>query len=141
MTPVAIWDADSGLFDQSPVRLTVAGVPAAVPVVRQLVRAVLPAHPAREDVELLVSEVATNAVRHTASGYGGRVTVELAVVDGGGLVHVTVIDDGAATEPRVRAADALAESGHGLVLVRAIAKDHGTWETGSGRACWFEVTL
>lgn len=135
----AIWDTETGLFGPATVRLTVPGVTAAVPLVRGMVRAALPEHPAREDVELLVSEMATNAVRHTASGYGGQVTVELSVTDGG-LVHVTVIDDGAATEPRVRAADALSESGHGLLLVRAIAKDHGTWRTGSNRACWFEVS-
>lgn len=138
MTPGGPWDAENGLFGHLPLRLTVPGVPAAVTVVRQFVRATLFGHPAREDVELLISEVTTNAVRHTASGYGGRVTVELTVVDAG-LVHVTVIDDGAATEPRVRARDALSESGHGLLLVEAIAKEHGTWATPSGRACWFEV--
>lgn len=139
MTPTQEWDSASGLLGLVPLRLTVPGVPAAVPVVRRFVRSVLTDHPAREDVELLISEVTTNAIRHTASGQGGEVTVTVAVVDGG-LVHVTVTDDGAATEPVAQVyRDTLAESGNGLLLVQAIAKQHGTWTDGTRRTCWFEV--
>jgi serine/threonine-protein kinase RsbW len=138
MVPGATWDTENGLLGHAPLRLTVPGVPAAVTIVRRFVRSVLCGHPTREDVELLVSEIATNAVRHTASAFGGRVTVEITAFDAA-LVHVTVIDDGAATEPSIRARDALSEYEHGLLLVAAIAKQYGTWATESNRACWFDV--
>ncbi len=77
------------------------------------------ASPALDDVLVLVSEVASNAVKHTASGDGGA--FEVAVWVTGGSVRVEIGDQGGASEPRLAddgPADALT-GGRGLRIVDA----------------------
>jgi anti-sigma regulatory factor (Ser/Thr protein kinase) len=90
-----------------------------------------------EDVVLLASELATNAVLHTASGDGGalRVIVRLAY----GLVRVEVHDGGSDSAPGVSCTGETGESGHGLELVEAIAARWGHHGGPNGRMVWFEV--
>jgi len=122
------------------------GMDASVPRARAWLRDRLGArHPALDDVLLLASELVTNAVRHSDSRDAGTVTVVAAALPG--VIHVVVIDDGAATVPRVGGAespefpvcDEESEGGRGLFLVEMLASAWGTYDDGSGRAVWFEV--
>ena len=96
-------------------------------------------HPSLDDVELLVSELVTNSVRHSNSRDGGTVTVVLAAIPDG--VHAMVIDDGSDTVPAIRIdpADEACEGGRGMFLVDQLAQRWGTKDDAAGRSVWFEV--
>ncbi|GII76149.1 hypothetical protein Sru01_11310 [Sphaerisporangium rufum] len=114
-----------------------AGHPEAAGKARQYVRDKLgPDHPALDDLTLLVSEVVTNALVHSVSRQGGRVT--LALADCWESVHVDVVDDGGETVPHVQG-DVFSESGRGLLLVETIADRWGVYQDEAGRTVWFEV--
>jgi anti-sigma regulatory factor (Ser/Thr protein kinase) len=94
----------------------------------------------REVARLLVSEVTTNALRHTASGAaegGFRVSYELRE----DRLRVEVYDAGARTAPQRRARDLEAPGGRGLELVDALASRWGTLGGLDGRVVWFELDL
>ncbi|HUY44805.1 MAG TPA: ATP-binding protein [Streptosporangiaceae bacterium] len=117
------------------------GHASAVPQARRFVADVLgEGFPARDEVLLLVSEVAANAVRHSASGDGGE--FEVAVWVTGGMVRVEIGDQGGASEPRLAddgvSADALT-GGRGLRIVDALATKWGHAGDELGRVVWFEV--
>ncbi|GAA4916653.1 ATP-binding protein [Streptomonospora salina] len=89
--------------------------------------------PVVDTAALLLSEAASNAVRHTASGSrpGGRFTVHLHT--GADALTVDVEDDGAAaTVPTLAAPGDDAESGRGLVLVDTFADAWGVPSRGGG---------
>ncbi|MEU9980861.1 ATP-binding protein [Streptomyces sp. NPDC050856] len=89
-----------------------------------------------DTVALVVSELFTNAVVHTASG---RVLCELR--DCGERLRIAVQDEGCpATEPRLRRVDA-EERGRGLLLVDAMCSAWGTCDArqGAGRVVWAEL--
>ncbi|MBT3153016.1 ATP-binding protein [Streptomyces sp. CHD11] len=126
--------------------------PRAVRVARVTVRAALDGHgmqDAVDVVELLTSELVTNAYRHT----DGPASLRLTGL-GDGRLRVGVWD----SDPRVPApfgqsgdgsaplAPAGAESGRGLGLVREYADSWGGWALGdgalgrgAGKLLWFEV--
>ncbi|WP_244501098.1 ATP-binding protein [Streptomyces sp. TP-A0874] len=84
------------------------------------------------DAELVVSELFTNAVRHTDSV---KIICSLRIV--GSRLRVEVVDQGCAeVEPRVR--DSEDEGGRGLLLVGAVADDWGVrpHESGRGQVVW-----
>ncbi|MEU5432852.1 SpoIIE family protein phosphatase [Streptomyces sp. NPDC020719] len=85
-------------------------------------------------VELLVSEVVTNAVRHAHSHQ-----VELRLVRAETLRCEVVDDDH--TLPMLLHAGPLDESGRGLRVVSRLAREWGTSRTGGGKTVWFEVPL
>ncbi|MCM2580398.1 ATP-binding protein [Streptomyces meridianus] len=93
---------------------------------------------ARADAELVVSELFTNAVRHTDSV---KVSCEVRVI--GARLRVEVTDQGRAeTEPRPRQADAIGEEGgRGLLLVGALSADWGVRvdRTGGGKVFWADL--
>ena len=97
--------------------------------------------PAREDVLSIAVELATNAVRHTATGLGR------AVHRGGELARLLrapcgfrVADDGAPHGPRWPNGPCPAgESGMGLYLVCALASRTGECGDACGRQVWAEV--
>ncbi|MFG1959615.1 ATP-binding protein [Nonomuraea sp. NPDC049028] len=118
------------------------GVAHSVAVARRCVGEMLAAAGLRvvEDVRLIVSELITNALIHTASGlHGGVVTVEVVAVDAE-IVRVEVTDDGADTIPRSRASGDDDCHGRGLWLVEQIALKWGVRLLGAGqRAVWAEM--
>jgi len=117
--------------------IDLVGKPECVREARAFVRERLgPGHPALEDVELLVSELVTNSVRHSNSRDGGPITVVLAGIPDG--ILAMVIDDGADTTPRIRT-DLDGEGGRGMFLVDQLAQRWGTKDDAAGRAVWFEV--
>jgi signal transduction histidine kinase len=88
----------------------------------------------RDDAELLVSEVVTNALVHAR-------TDELHLVvrrfDEG--VRVEVEDGGGGPTPRRRAFSHTAVNGRGLGLVDTSAAAWGTERTSFGKVVWFEL--
>jgi anti-sigma regulatory factor (Ser/Thr protein kinase) len=79
--------------------VTVAGRPERVAVARAFAMAVLGRqHPAGETVVLLVSELVTNSVRHSASGLPGR-TVTVSVLSRAEVTRVQVTDMSGTTVP------------------------------------------
>ncbi|MEU2022325.1 ATP-binding protein [Streptomyces sp. NPDC016469] len=89
-----------------------------------------------DSVVLIVSELVTNAVVHTA---GARVLCELRCLDG--RLRVSVQDQGDQPDgPRLgRGADD--EHGRGLLLVDSLARSWGSRDAGdgSGRIVWAEL--
>ncbi len=96
-------------------------------------------HPCADISVLLASEIVTNAVRHTDSGRGGSVRVAVAAADG--VVLVAVTDDGTAGSVPHVCRGPRAESGHGLLLVEAMASRWGARRDGPGTTVWCEVTF
>jgi anti-sigma regulatory factor (Ser/Thr protein kinase) len=92
-------------------------------------------------VELVVSELCTNAVEHTASGRpGGWFVLELEVHPD--HVRVVVIDKGAPSNvPALvgAAAELDAVSGRGLFIVEALSKAWGSELVLVGRRIWADV--
>jgi anti-sigma regulatory factor (Ser/Thr protein kinase) len=101
-------------------------------------------HPAADAVQLVVSELVTNAIVHSKSGApGGTVTIALCPGPSGLLVQVR--DDGGPSEPRLAsfAADPgrSAEQGYGLLLVDALADRWGSISSPDGRITWCRIGL
>jgi anti-sigma regulatory factor (Ser/Thr protein kinase) len=98
--------------------------------------------------ELLISEVATNAVRH---GHGDEITVRLdldrGLVGGGpvggglvdGALEAAVHDQGFDGTPGVRRAEPDDTGGRGLAMVQAISQSWGTRVVGTGKWVWFRL--
>jgi serine phosphatase RsbU (regulator of sigma subunit)/anti-sigma regulatory factor (Ser/Thr protein kinase) len=84
-------------------------------------------------VELLVSELVTNAVRYAQGKVGLRLILE------GGLV-CEVLDDSAAL-PRLRHPDEDDERGRGLQVVSQIAQRWGARRDLTGKVVWCELAL
>ena len=86
---------------------------------------------------LCVSELATNALLHTASGNEGE--FEVIVQQGRSWIRIAVTDEGSSTTPAPRALDATSEAGRGLGLVALIADRWGQRGNKHGRTVWFEL--
>jgi anti-sigma regulatory factor (Ser/Thr protein kinase) len=116
-----------------------AGTAASVGVARAWVREVLPAGCGRvDDVLLVVSELATNAILHSASGTpGGRYAVQLEVDPGARSVGVTCIDLGPAL---VKTPRPVGEGGRGLALVKQLADGYEVRAEPTSRTvcCWLD---
>ena len=117
--------------------LTVPGRPERVAEVRRLVRRALgDASPLAETAVLLASELATNAVLHSASGQpGGSATVLITEIGGG--VRVEVADGGSGLCAPVVRGDIYASEGHGLFLVQSLADQWGYVRDETGTTVWF----
>jgi hypothetical protein len=120
------------------------GHPDQVAEARHYVARALASCPAVADAILLTSELATNAVQHSATGLGG--TFAVAISHGPGRVRLTVTDDGSPGRPLIAAADELSTSGRGLILVDCLAIRWGYTGPGEpGRSAgerstvWFEL--
>lgn len=85
-----------------------------------------------ERAALLVSELATNAVKHARSAFS--VSVRL----GGGPVRVSVRDFGEG-EPTERRPAPDQTSGRGLMIVGALADQWGVEDHARGKTVWFEL--
>jgi anti-sigma regulatory factor (Ser/Thr protein kinase) len=119
---------------------TIAGRPERVAVARAFAAAVLGRqHPAGETAVLLVSELVTNSVRHSASGLPGR-TVTVTVLSSGEVTRVQVTDRSGTTVPALRpGAAGLAGGGRGLYLVDSLAARWGFEQDGDRTTTWFEL--
>ncbi|MEU2794801.1 ATP-binding protein [Streptomyces sp. NPDC007100] len=112
-----------------------------VPEARRRALAVLhewgAAQQVRDDAELVVSELFTNAVRHTDSD---KVGCELTLL--GAFLRVEVTDQGRGTSaPHVQPGSVDKECGRGLFLVGALSEAWGVRPdpTGRGRTVWADL--
>ncbi|MFC7386293.1 ATP-binding protein [Sphaerisporangium rhizosphaerae] len=94
-----------------------------------------------EDVETLVSEVFTNAVRHSESGRRPGGVVQVRIYEDGDRVRVEMTDEGSPNSiPTIPVqASLFSESGRGLWMVRELSSSWGWGQDASGRTVWFEV--
>jgi anti-sigma regulatory factor (Ser/Thr protein kinase) len=83
--------------------------------------------------QLLVTELATNAVQHAHS------PIRLSVVPEPGRVRVEVRDDDPCPPPTPRRPDPDAEHGRGLWLVSSLSERWGVNRNEKGKTVWFEV--
>ena len=129
-----------------PRRRVFPGHPAQVAHARRFAQRTLAPHELAADAALLTSELATNAIQHTASGEGG--TFEVVIWQRPATVRVAVINAGAPSIPAPRSAGDpddlgdlgdLASSGRGLALVDALARQWGQHGNRHRRAVWFEL--
>lgn len=86
-----------------------------------------------DPAELMVSELVTNAVRHSHSR-----PVQLRLIRGETLL--CEVDDDDHTLPTLLGADPAAETGRGLRVVSTLAREWGTSRTAAGKTVWFELT-
>ncbi|MCU1586659.1 MAG: sensor protein [Frankiales bacterium] len=111
---------------------------AEVSMVRELLKRLLTswrmAEAATNDVQLLASEVVSNAIRH------GLSPVTLIARYDGKRVRIEV-GDGSREMPTPRHPSAFDEGGRGMLLVEAIATNWGVLPTVGGKRVWFEVEL
>jgi anti-sigma regulatory factor (Ser/Thr protein kinase) len=92
------------------------------------------------DVELLTSEVVSNAVKHAKLSPSDEIIVRF-VMDG--YVRVEVVDpgppfDARPTRPNLASQDP-DSNGWGLLVVDAVATSWGVEPEGAGKKVWFEV--
>jgi anti-sigma regulatory factor (Ser/Thr protein kinase) len=110
-----------------------AYAPKSVGEARMHVRRALEAQP--QDVvdtaELLTSELATNAIRHGASGF--ELKIEM-----GRNIRVEVRDKGTG-RPAVVSARPRDPSGRGLGIVEALSSAWGVIPTAEGKTVWYEL--
>jgi anti-sigma regulatory factor (Ser/Thr protein kinase) len=115
--------------------LTLPGAEQAARHVRVFARDVLgEGHPSLGDVQTCVNEAFTNAVEHTASGCGGRVTVMFSVL--GADIVAEVVDDGALGARPVMRDDPLAEDGRGLRIIDGLTLEWSVRADGERTTVW-----
>jgi len=88
------------------------------------------------DLRLIVSELVTNAVRHSGLGDESEIEMRIAVVPGS--VKVEVFDEGPGFDEV--AARAMVMRGHGLDVVGQLSRGWGT-DSGPRTRVWAEMDL
>ena len=109
--------------------------PESVPAARRFAKGVLSEYPPdlRESVELMVSELATNCIRHTNTAF------DLTLVQQGGRIRVEVADRAGGT-PRMRSPGPEEPSGRGLQIVNMLSEAWGVEDgAANGKTVWFTV--
>jgi anti-sigma regulatory factor (Ser/Thr protein kinase) len=115
------------------------GGAAAVSCARRAVREALSGElpePRLDDIELLVSELATNSVRHAGCDERGEISMEADI--GEDCVRLFLCDEGDGFEDTEPAPDPARGGGFGLMLVDKLADRWGIARNG-GFCVWFEV--
>jgi anti-sigma regulatory factor (Ser/Thr protein kinase) len=119
-------------------RVSVPGVPVMVAVARQLVRAALEHSPRVRDVELIISELVTNAINHTPSGgVGSLVTLRIRANTGWARIEISDLGSTSWSTPGSRGVED--ERGRGLVIVNSLADRSGHEPADGGHVSWAEV--
>jgi anti-sigma regulatory factor (Ser/Thr protein kinase) len=92
----------------------------------------------RDTVELLTSELVTNALRHAVTGPAVAQEISLRATLFADVVRVEV-EDGDPTMGRRVASDE--EGGRGLLTVSRLAKEWGVIRCSTGKTVWFTCSL
>ncbi|MBD9725796.1 ATP-binding protein [Streptomyces caniscabiei] len=114
------------------------GLPDQVAEARHFVAALLQERGVADDAVLVVSELATNAVRHTLSGSAGGWFLVVVAFRADG-VRLEVVDQGGDNVPEMCDVVSQDNGGRGLWLVSACAKDWGVKDVPSGRTVWADL--
>jgi anti-sigma regulatory factor (Ser/Thr protein kinase) len=120
---------------------TYPGTPDSVPAARRLVRGLVVNSPRAYDLELITTELVTNAIRHTPSGQpGGTFTITIRYQPG--LARLEITDLGASPWcPAQPNGGVMAEQGRGMEIVRALADEVGNDVTvGQDQVSWAVLT-
>jgi hypothetical protein len=91
--------------------------------------------PTADDAVLLASELAANAVTHSASGRPGGTLTFRAETRPGAYVRAEVEDEGSTWDGDLSAA----QPPHGLFLIRALSADCGARRGEHGWITWFTI--
>lgn len=103
---------------------------------RQFLARLLAGYPAADDTILCLSELTTNAIRHSRSREAGG-TFRVRVERHGSHVRVEVTDQGGRWQ---RPAGEDDQNGRGLLVVTRLAENWGrTGDEHSGWTVWFEI--
>jgi len=113
--------------------ITLPTLPSMVGIARRAIAAILEDAPVADDAARIVSELATNAVRH-ASGENGSAFV-LSIVELEGVLRIAI--DGPGTAAKWDGHDG--DFGRGLVVVDALADRWGTDVHDDGFVWWAEL--
>jgi anti-sigma regulatory factor (Ser/Thr protein kinase) len=107
--------------------------PTAVSAARELVRTALDGHDAElvEAAELMISELASNCVRHAQTDF----EVRISACD---EVRIEVRDSGSGS-PRVLSPTPREPSGRGLAIVEAMSRRWGVIAEPPGKVVWFTI--
>jgi anti-sigma regulatory factor (Ser/Thr protein kinase) len=108
------------------------GSPDAIPEVRRMIAPLQLDAATAATAELLISELASNAVRHA------RTPFEVRVFAGPSGLHVEVVD-GSTAPPILGDWGVEAERGRGLRIVDSLASAWGVEERAGNKAVWFEL--
>lgn len=91
-----------------------------------------------DDVVLVASELAGNAIRHSKSGLlGGHFVLQVAAFTD--CWYVRIDDQGSTSSPEPATAKDTDETGRGLPVVAALARAWGTFGGSTDRTVWAEV--
>ena len=118
--------------------LTLEAVPTAVGEARRWVSTVASGRLAPEqeaNLQLVMSEVVTNALRHGAPGE----RIDLAVTPKEQFLCVQVYDDGPGLAPRPRALEPEDHGGFGLFFVEQLTRRWGMTRENRRTRVWFEL--
>jgi len=91
-----------------------------------------------EEIELLTSEVVTNAIRHARVDPLGEVILRVDTLDD--HVRVEVLNPGPSFDPPVPSIPGVSGTGLGLFLVDALADAWGVGREGPRTKVWFEIS-
>ncbi|GGV27008.1 hypothetical protein GCM10010182_57410 [Actinomadura cremea] len=119
---------------------TYPGVPSMLAAVRAFVRGLLINSPRLDDVELVASEIARNAIRHTPGDRdGGRFFVTVSLRPGWARIAVSGSGTGRWNRSDVTK-DGIDEYGRGLLVVVGCADKVGHDVSAHGQTMWAEFT-
>lgn len=131
---------------------TFDGLPEHLTKVREFTRLVAVGRDGADVVEMVASELAGNAIQHSASGRpGGKFILELADLRDGWQVRV--VDEGGPQTPRlcplasIEDAEDLdvlgdeVEAGRGLAMVAEVSSDWGVQGGQNSRAVWAKILI
>jgi anti-sigma regulatory factor (Ser/Thr protein kinase) len=90
------------------------------------------------DLQLLVTEIVANSVRHGGVGEDGEIDLRVSIGDG--TVRVEMRDTGIQADPRVRTPDMSGGGGFGMVLVSRMSQRWGV-DHEPNVVMWFELAL
>jgi anti-sigma regulatory factor (Ser/Thr protein kinase) len=90
------------------------------------------------DMQLLVTEIVANCVRHGGVGEDGRIDLQVKVDDG--VVRAEVRDTGIQADPRLRTPDLSGGGGFGMVLVERMSRSWGV-DHEPTVVMWFELDV
>jgi len=127
---------DSEPTEGSSSRRAFPGEESQVSVMRGWLTTLIPECPARYDVACVATELASNAVRHTATGSGGWFVVDIVRINQ--FVRVKVTDPGVPTASDEHD-DLAGEHGWGLIVVRGLSVRMGSHADHTGRVVWADV--